>query len=300
MSRVGESSDDQRIREMQETEYRNRADAEKRSNQERTTKSFQEVMSTRTSREQAQRLEQQRSSQEAGAKQLREGKDAPGQLLQRGAVANPEARPGQALAKHAAMSQAMQGTLSKVRSNLTENARAAETERNSEIVMKSDDERERIGKDVDRERITEAQKADDAAQRPLEAKIDPDADRSHKDRDRRGKGEQSDGKPKTEGVTAAEGPRAPHAVKIPQELIEKIANAVQVAMAADGRTELVISLKGTMLDGVTLKVTARKGKVNCTFEGCDKQLGNLIESSKGELMRQLGKRGLELEILRIK
>ena len=32
----------------------------------------------------------------------------------------------------------------------------------------------------------------------------------------------------------------------------------------------------------------------------DKQLANLIESSKGELMRQLGKRGLELDILRVK
>ena len=42
------------------------------------------------------------------------------------------------------------------------------------------------------------------------------------------------------------------------------------------------------------------GKVRCVFEGCDKQLGNLIESSKGELMRQLGKRGLELDILRVK
>ena len=40
MSRIGDSSDDERIKEMQEAEYRQRTDREKRTDQERVTKSF--------------------------------------------------------------------------------------------------------------------------------------------------------------------------------------------------------------------------------------------------------------------
>ena len=60
----------------------------------------------------------------------------------------------------------------------------------------------------------------------------------------------------------------------------------------------MVQLKGAMFDGVTLKIAIRKGKVRCEFEGCDRLTQNLVESSKGQLMRALAKKGLELDILR--
>jgi hypothetical protein len=129
-----------------------------------------------------------------------------------------------------------------------------------------------------------------------------DDDRAGNRRHQQSGGDRDDQAPQAAGIAAnkADGPRAANPTKIPTEILEHIAKSVAVAAAADGKIALAISLKGTMLDGVTVHVTANKGKVRCVFEGCDKQLGNLIESSKGELMRQLGKRGFELDILRVK
>jgi hypothetical protein len=47
-------------------------------------------------------------------------------------------------------------------------------------------------------------------------------------------------------------------------------------------------------------VSSKAGKVRCSFEGCERTTRNLIESSKGDLMRALAKKGFELEILRVK
>jgi hypothetical protein len=298
MSRIDEGSDDQRIREMQEAEYRDRTAREKRANQERVGKSFQEVMSDRSSKELAQKAQAMKGAKDEAPKQPQNAKQA---TQQKGKSPTAGSRPGDRLARQAAVSQAMQGTLSRVRKDLGESARIQETERTSELLAKSDDERERIGKDVEKERVKDAQIEEQQLQRPLDAKIDPDEDRSGQNRDRRQKdGQDGQKEQRAEGVQRTEGPPPAHHVRIPQELIEKIASSIHTLVGPDGKAELSIALKGTMLDGVTLRVSTKKGKVHCVFEGCDKQLSNLIESSRGELMRQLGKRGLDLEILRAK
>ena len=81
-------------------------------------------------------------------------------------------------------------------------------------------------------------------------------------------------------------------------MIREIAKAIAIAAASDGKSEVMIQLKGPMFEGVTLKVGLRKGKVRCSFDGCDRNTRNLIDASKGELMRALSKKGLELDILR--
>lgn len=300
MSRIGESSDDQRIREAQEAEYRQRVDRDKRTDQERTTKSFQEVMSQRAAREVERRTTAQSQSAHESQSQAQRGKESKASEKQKPVPGgDPRTRE---LQRRAAMANAQQGQLSKARTELAESATKLETDRNLDLVRGSDDERDRLRGDVERDvsRERRLEEAHDPTQVVAQA-IDPDEERRQGNRGSRDGGEEGE-RPQAQGVTAAraEAPRGAQPAKIPSEILEHIAKSVAIAAAADGRTSLTISLKGTLLEGVTLNVTAHKGKVRCSFEGCDKQLANLIESSKGELMRQLGKRGLELDILRVK
>ena len=68
-------------------------------------------------------------------------------------------------------------------------------------------------------------------------------------------------------------------------------------VSADGRTHIQVTLRGGMMDGVQLSVRSEGGKVTCDFRGCGKDLGRLLDASKGALARGLGKRGLRLERL---
>ena len=54
-----------------------------------------------------------------------------------------------------------------------------------------------------------------------------------------------------------------------------------------------------MLDGIRLTIAAKDGKVRCTFEGCSRELGKLLESSRDALAKRLSSRGLALEDLRV-
>ncbi len=96
-------------------------------------------------------------------------------------------------------------------------------------------------------------------------------------------------------VAAAAGPSAAHEVKqIPPELLEKLVSTVYLAVNQKGLREFQIELKEGVLSGATLKISADDGKISLRFIGLDAQKQNLIESSKGELMRKLEKKGLRL------
>lgn len=298
MARIGDSSDDQRIQEMIEADLRQKKEVEKRGDQERLTRSFQEVMQQRSSKETAQKNASLRESEQAAQAQRKEPQAEANK--KKIILNNPRS---QELQKRAMLATQQQGQLTKARSELSEAARSLETDRATEIVKRSDDDRERIRGDIDKDRVVDRGVEERAAVlREGPIVLDEDAQGRGQKQKQRGEGEQSEGQPQAAAIGAAKaeatGGAAP--TKIPQELIEAIAKQVAIAVAADGRTEIAISLKGSMLEGVTLKVTAKKGKVRCVFEGCDRQLSNLIEASKGDLMRQLGKRGLELDILRTK
>src|SRR5688572_27282081 len=117
MSRIDEGSDDQRIREMQEAEYRDRTSREKRTNQERVTKSFQEVMADRGAREAGQRVQAQRAAQET-AQQTAKDPKRPDQGAARDRPGKTAPKGGEQLAKQAALSHAMQSSMSRVRKDL--------------------------------------------------------------------------------------------------------------------------------------------------------------------------------------
>jgi hypothetical protein len=301
MSRV-ENSDDQRIREMQETELRQRADREKRGEQERVSKSFQEVMQQRAGK-QASQTAAEKQTQQRGPAKGEQGASARGEA-QAGAQS---ARAGEQLARRAALaSQALHGQMHKARAEMNTDHRRADNDRSADLVQRSDDEREMQVADQDKadlkDRELEEGRAElQTAERKQEAAAgDPfDATRERQKRNQGG-GQKDEREGKAENVAKADASRGPNAPRLPPEIVEAIAKSIQVALAGDGKTEISIALKGPMLDGVTLTVTARKGKVRCTFEGCDKQTAALIESSRGELMRQLSKRGLDLDYFKAK
>ncbi len=88
---------------------------------------------------------------------------------------------------------------------------------------------------------------------------------------------------------------AKHDVKqIPPEMLEKLVSTVYLAVTEKGLKEFQIELKDGVLKGAFLKISADNGKISLSFSGLDAQTKNLVESSKGDLMRRLEKKGLKL------
>lgn len=105
---------------------------------------------------------------------------------------------------------------------------------------------------------------------------------------------------KTKSAAAVQGAQAPREVKqIPPELLEKLVSAVYLGVNQKGLKEFQIELKDGPLKGAFLKITAEGGKVGLRFEGLGTEERRLVEASKGELMRRLGKKGLSLARLEV-
>jgi hypothetical protein len=298
MSRINDN-DDQRIREMQESDLRTRKDLEKKDNESRLTKSFQEVMQQRTQKQTAQQLKQKDQSKEQSGETKKEEKSFAESMARR--------LPKQAadVQKRAALSKAMAQGMESKRSEGSQKLREAEAERGEDLVKKADDDKDRLDKDLRVADDADSKKADDSETsfKKQNAEADAKAERENNEGRSRGRRDQNseDQTPqRAKGIEAATAPKADPAAKvIPPEVIEAMVNAIQKAVTADGRTEMHVELKGSMFNGVRLKVKAERGKVTCTFEGADRELKNLLESSKGALMRGLEKRGLTLTSLKV-
>lgn len=101
--------------------------------------------------------------------------------------------------------------------------------------------------------------------------------------------------------SAASGAQAARAVtQIPPELLEKLVSTVYLAVTEKGLKEFQIELKDGPLKGGSLKISADAGKVSLSFAGLGAHEKALLEASKGELMRRLGKKGLSLARLEVK
>ncbi|MDP2340950.1 MAG: hypothetical protein Q8O67_08335 [Deltaproteobacteria bacterium] len=88
---------------------------------------------------------------------------------------------------------------------------------------------------------------------------------------------------------------AKHEVKqIPPELLEKLVSTVYLAVTEKGLKEFQMEMKDGPLAGAFLKISAENGKVSLTFTGLDTNTKNLVEASKGDLLRRLAKKGLTL------
>lgn len=123
------------------------------------------------------------------------------------------------------------------------------------------------------------------------------------DGDRRGgEGSRGDGGAKLPTappkVAKADGPQKAREVKqLPPEVkaaLEKLVDAIYLAVNEKGLKEFHVELKEGVLSGGSLKVSVGDDGVALSFRGLDGQQKNLVESSRGELMKRLEGRGLKL------
>ncbi len=296
MARIGDSPDEQRIREMNEQAFRQKVDAEKKVRSDQQRVAFNEVMRQTTQSKDAQ-TRSKKGAEKAVAERDGEQQRSGAQL--RRAVPRDQRE----AARRAALAKATTGGLGRAREKATAETKGNEQLRSTALEVGGREERERIDKDVRKEELHEAQREAEGtgelgradATEPDSLSLDPRQRRAE------GGGAGSDDGRGNDGIAAAQATRgAGGAAKLPEAVVESLAKAVAIAAAREGGAEVVVSLQGAMFEGVTLRVSAKKGKVRCTFQGCDKQTKNLIESSRGDLMRALSKRGLELDILRVR
>lgn len=297
MSKVDDSSDAQRIREMNDAQFRRRADNDKRTQQGLLQKSFNQVMSDRGQRAQAKQASEK-------AAQPQEASELAKQVLDK--VTKQQSKAPHELARRAALSKAMHGGLSKKANVGAEQLKQAEVGRSDELVTNTDAELEHVDKvarhddDKDVER-TEERQAEIEQKRDGENPLAPigEDERRRDPRQNRGQGRGQD-QQRSQGVAEAKGAQGANPTQIPPEVLRQIVNAVYKGVSQDGRTHMQITLKGGMLDGVRLEVRSNGGKVSCEFSNCGRDLGRLLDSAKGGLARGLSKRGLQLQRLAVK
>ncbi|NOK20341.1 flagellar hook-length control protein FliK [Corallococcus carmarthensis] len=82
------------------------------------------------------------------------------------------------------------------------------------------------------------------------------------------------------------------------EIAQKIVERVRVGTNAAGNAEFQIDLRGDVLNGLSIKVSAKNGKISATFSGSDRDTLKLLEEQSEGLRSALGGRGLALENLR--
>lgn len=83
--------------------------------------------------------------------------------------------------------------------------------------------------------------------------------------------------------------------KVANELAQKIVERVRVGTNAQGKIEFQVDLKGDVLSGLSVKISAKNGKISAVFSGSDKDVLKLIEEQGEALKQALGSRGLTLE-----
>ncbi|MFO0593856.1 MAG: flagellar hook-length control protein FliK [Myxococcaceae bacterium] len=87
--------------------------------------------------------------------------------------------------------------------------------------------------------------------------------------------------------------------KVANEVAQKIVDKVRIGTNAAGKTEFQIDLKGDVLSGLSVKVSAHNGKIKAVFQGSDKDVLKMIEEQGEALKAALGARGLSLEDFKI-
>ena len=103
---------------------------------------------------------------------------------------------------------------------------------------------------------------------------------------------------KQTSTAAAATSSARHEVKqIPPEMLEKLVSTVYLAVTEKGLKEFQMEFKDGPLAGAFVKISAENGKVALKFSGLDTNTKNLVEASKGDLLRRLEKKGLSLSRL---
>ncbi|MCY1015449.1 flagellar hook-length control protein FliK [Pyxidicoccus sp. MSG2] len=82
------------------------------------------------------------------------------------------------------------------------------------------------------------------------------------------------------------------------EIAQKIVDRIRVGTNAAGNAEFQIDLRGDVMGGMSIKVSARNGKISATFSGSNREVLKQLEEHSDGLRTALGGRGLRLEDLK--
>ncbi|MBN1208245.1 MAG: flagellar hook-length control protein FliK [Myxococcaceae bacterium] len=85
---------------------------------------------------------------------------------------------------------------------------------------------------------------------------------------------------------------------IANEIAQKIVERVRVGTNGAGNAEFQIDLRSNVLSGLSIKLSAKNGKIQAVFSGSDRDVLKMIQEQSEGLKSQLESRGLKLEELR--
>jgi hypothetical protein len=85
---------------------------------------------------------------------------------------------------------------------------------------------------------------------------------------------------------------------IANEIAQKIVDRVRVGTNGAGAAEFQIDLRSNVLSGLSIKLSAKNGKISAVFSGSDRDVLKMIEEQSEGLKSALQGRGLKLEDLK--
>lgn len=292
MSKV-ESSEDRRIREMTEAAFRRKADHRKRTQQALTSQSFSQVMAKKAESEQAHRASEQRGSEMKRQTMARQA------LLLRRSAPKPH-DPRQVLHR-AAIQQAAEDERQRLRHASTQQQGGVLADRRSQFGRRETLEAERQRQTdlrVDERDLDRVEDKDEEVREEVRReRQDPIDGQGHRDphhRDR-SSGDSDEGRDPAQAVQAAEGPRRRFVdAPVSPEALQEIVEALFAAHREDGRSRLLVELKGPGLEGARLEITKESGAFHCSFFGLSASTARSLREAQPRLQARLGERGLKL------
>ena len=102
-----------------------------------------------------------------------------------------------------------------------------------------------------------------------------------------------------QAAAPAQQAQAAAAPRIPAEVINQIVERVLVGVNKQGLSEFHIELKGNLLAGSSIHITAKDGRISARFDTPDANVRRLVKASEGELARAFERKGLKLERLEV-
>jgi hypothetical protein len=189
------------------------------------------------------------------------------------------------LARGQADTEKAQASNQQVRTEGKDSDRVEQADRQQETAQADDVERAHTDGDRD---VQQAQSQ--TTQRAERDRVEADGERQKKQQPQ----QQQGGERGADAVKETAGPARHDVQQISPALLEKLASTVFLAVNERGLKEFQIELKDGPLQGAFVKISADKGRVALSFSNVDAQTANLLEASKGDLMRRFDKKGLQL------
>jgi hypothetical protein len=87
--------------------------------------------------------------------------------------------------------------------------------------------------------------------------------------------------------------------RIAAEIAQKIVERVRIGTNALGNAEFQIDMRDNVLGGMTVKISAKNGKISAVFSGRDKDVLKMLEEQEESLKGALSARGLTLEKFKV-